>query len=281
VPEKLRGRGPATRKAGVVTRADTPTALLQAAVARDGTRPLVTYYDDATGERTELSLTTTANWVAKTSGLLIDEIGLAPGGRVALLLPPHWQTLVWLSGCWAAGAIPVLDGDPRLADVVVTGPDDLERAVATNGEVVALSLRPLGLPFADPLPAGVLDYATAVPGQADVFQSTQPVRPETLALVLRDEERTAGQLVARAREQAEGWGLAGGERLLVPADRFDESWLLAAVLVPLVVDGSAVLCRNLGSSSLVRRLVDERVDAVVDGFGQGGLPPGVPVLPLR
>jgi uncharacterized protein (TIGR03089 family) len=267
-----------------VTRTDTPITLLQQAVANDASRPFVTYYDDATGERTELSLATTANWVAKTAGLLTDEIGLAYAGQVALLLPPHWQTVVWLLGCWAAGAVAVPNGDPRNAEVVVTGPDALERAVGTHGEVVALSLRPLGLPFAASLPAGVLDYATAVPGQADVFMPPQPVGPGTPALLLGDEERTAGEAADMGRDQAQRWELAGGERLLVAADRLEESWLRAALLVPLGIDGSVVLCRNLAPDSLVGRLVDERVDAVVGGlggFGQGDVPPHVPVLPLR
>ena len=34
------------------------------------TQPLVTFYDDATGERTELSGITVGNWVAKTGNLL-------------------------------------------------------------------------------------------------------------------------------------------------------------------------------------------------------------------
>ncbi len=33
----------------------------------DSGRPLVTFYDDATGERVELSVTTYANWVAKAA----------------------------------------------------------------------------------------------------------------------------------------------------------------------------------------------------------------------
>jgi uncharacterized protein (TIGR03089 family) len=36
-------------------------------------QPLVTFYDDSTGERIELSVTTYANWVAKASSLLRSE----------------------------------------------------------------------------------------------------------------------------------------------------------------------------------------------------------------
>src|SRR2546430_5289281 len=77
--------------------------LLAAAVAADPTRPLLTWYDDGTGERTELSGATLANWVAKTANLLVDGVGLDPGDRAAALLPPHWQTAAVLLGCWAGG----------------------------------------------------------------------------------------------------------------------------------------------------------------------------------
>ena len=43
-------------------------------------RPLVTFYDDATGERVELSVATYANWVAKTAGLAQDELDVERGG---------------------------------------------------------------------------------------------------------------------------------------------------------------------------------------------------------
>ena len=46
-------------------------------------QPLVTFYDDATGERTELSATTYANWVSKTAGVLVDDLGLDVGDTVA------------------------------------------------------------------------------------------------------------------------------------------------------------------------------------------------------
>ena len=38
----------------------TPADLLDQQLRRDGTRPLLTWYDDATGERIELSVATAA-----------------------------------------------------------------------------------------------------------------------------------------------------------------------------------------------------------------------------
>jgi hypothetical protein len=85
------------------TRFSDVAALFRAAVALDPTRPLLTYYDDATGERTELSGATADNWVAKTANLLVDGLGLRPGALAAVVLPPHWQTAAVLIGSWSAG----------------------------------------------------------------------------------------------------------------------------------------------------------------------------------
>ena len=73
------------------------TTFEQVLVSRlrmDPGRPLVTFYDDDTGERTELSVTTYANWVAKTAGVLTDDLGLDTGDRVALATAPEAGTLV-------------------------------------------------------------------------------------------------------------------------------------------------------------------------------------------
>ncbi|MBK3590271.1 TIGR03089 family protein, partial [Streptomyces sp. MBT57] len=69
----------------------TAADLLRSALAADPARPLVTFYDDATGERVELSVATFANWVAKTANLLQSDLAAEPGDRLALLLPAHWQ----------------------------------------------------------------------------------------------------------------------------------------------------------------------------------------------
>src|SRR5919199_4573025 len=93
-----------------------------ATVGRDRTAPLFTYYDDGSGDRTELSGATLDNWVAKTANLLADGAGLATGDTVAVLLPPHWQTAAVLLGGWAAGAAAALNGPPRPVDAPFTTP---------------------------------------------------------------------------------------------------------------------------------------------------------------
>ena len=66
--------------------------VFAASIRRDPASPLLTFYDDASGDRTELSGATLDNWVSKTANLLVDGLGLGPGDVAAVLLPPHWQT---------------------------------------------------------------------------------------------------------------------------------------------------------------------------------------------
>ncbi|KOU76268.1 acyl-CoA synthetase [Streptomyces sp. MMG1533] len=242
----------------------TPADLLRSALAADPARPLVTFYDDATGERVELSVATFANWVAKTSNLLQGDLAAGPGDRVALLLPAHWQTAVWLLACASVGAIADVGGDPAAADVVVSGPDALEAARACSGERVALALRPLGGRFPQP-PAGFADYAVEVPGQGDRFVPFAPVDPEEPALIVAGREFSAAEVVERARAEATEVGLMGpGSRLLsgLPYDTWEG--LNAGLYAPLATGGSVVLCRNLdqlGEEALAKRIESERVTA--------------------
>jgi uncharacterized protein (TIGR03089 family) len=146
---------------GIMAPVTTFTALLDRRLAADPGQPLLTFYDDATGERTELSVKTFSNWVSKTANLYADELLLGPGDAIRIDLPTHWLGPVFLGAAWASG-LEVTDD----ADVAVVGPDGLETEAAT---VVACALHPFAIPFAAPLPAGVLDHGVLWPGQSDVF----------------------------------------------------------------------------------------------------------------
>jgi uncharacterized protein (TIGR03089 family) len=136
-------------------------------VARAPGDPLVTYYDDGTGERVELSFATYANWVAKTGSLLQDELTLERGALVAVDLPTHWLGTVWLGAAWSLGMVAADASAASEADLVVCGPDGVERHGDRPVEVVACSLLPMGARFADPLPTGVIDFGEVVWSQPD------------------------------------------------------------------------------------------------------------------
>ncbi|MFB6779457.1 TIGR03089 family protein [Streptomyces sp. NPDC056352] len=239
----------------------TPADLLRSALAADPARPMVTFYDDATGERVELSVATFANWVAKTANLLQGDLAAEPGDRLALLLPAHWQSAVWLLACSSVGVVADVQGDPAAADLVVTGPDTLDAARACRGERIALALRPLGGRFPQP-PEGFADYAVEVPSQGDRFAPFAAVDPDAPALTVDGVTLTSAQLVARAREDGAELGLAPGSRLLT--GRTYNTWegLSAGLYTPLATGGSVVLCRHLDrldEDGLAKRVESERV----------------------
>ncbi|MGE7432536.1 TIGR03089 family protein [Kitasatospora sp. NPDC001175] len=247
--------------------ARTPAELLHAylragAPDADPSRPLVTFYDDATGERVELSAKTFDNWVAKTANLLQDELNAQPGDRAALLLPAHWQSAVWLLACWSVGVTAVPGGDPATADLVISGPDGLEAAQTCEGERVALALRPLGGRFPQ-RPDGFLDYAAEVPGQGDRFAPYSPVDPESPALETTVDglplRLTGEQTVQLAREGALRLGLGTGSRVLSTLSYQDWAGLEAGLLAPLAAGASVVLCRN--SDGLTAEQWDKRIES--------------------
>lgn len=153
-----------------------------------GPRPFLTWYG-ADGERIELSATVVANWVAKTTNLLVEEFDAEPGTLVRVDLPPHWRTAVWLLATWRVGAGVVLDGSAP-ADVIVTDrPADVAAGtvpeVDTSGrpEIVAQVLPSLARSFDGELPPGAMDAASAVGSYADVIGYVPPADDEAPALV--------------------------------------------------------------------------------------------------
>ena len=189
--------------------------------APDPSQPLLTYYDMGTGERVELSSTTTANWVAKTSNFLVDDLEAEPGTRVRIGLPTHWLSMVWILSAWNVGAV-VVDGR---ADIGVSGPD----LVADEPHRVAASLRPLGGRFASP-PEGFLDLGAEVPGHGDHFVALDPPTPATPAIDLDGRARTHAELLAETTP-------SGARLVVAPA--------------PLPRDVSLLVGACLGGGSLV------------------------------
>lgn len=243
----------------------TPADLLRSALAADPARPLVTFYDDATGERVELSVATFANWVAKTANLLQGEMSAEPGERLALLVPAHWQSAVWLLACSSVGVVADIGGDPAAADHVVAGPGRFEDGLACRGERIALSLAPMGRRFTTP-PAGWADYAVEVPSQGDRFTPYAPVDPEAEALTVAGVSMTGAELVDRARADARRLGLDAGGRVLSGLGYDTWEGVGTGLFAPLAAGASVVLCRNLGELSddgLAKRVESERVSLTV------------------
>lgn len=150
----------------------TPADLLATELRKDGARPFITAYDD-NGGRVELSVATTANWVAKTAGFLEDEIGIEPGDPMTVNPSLHWLTAVVLLAGWAVGAEVRFDAgetphhievplDPMGAAfnrLVAAYPDRYEPSAPSGADQVAV---------APALPRGVRLLTTLALDQASV-----------------------------------------------------------------------------------------------------------------
>ena len=225
------------------TRSGTVVAVLAARLRRDAARPLVTFYDDATGERVELSVATYANWVAKTAGLVQDELEVERGGLAVVDLPAHWLAAVWLGAAWTVGL--TVSDDLSLAgeaDLLVCGPDAVPTLAehAATVPVVASSLRPLGGRFTEALPTGVVDYGAVVLAQPDAFVALDPPGPDDVGW--RDAQGASTQ--AELLEQAAGSSVVTpGGRLVTDVAPCTRAGL-PTLLAPLVHDASTVWVRH-------------------------------------
>ncbi len=233
---------------------------MAAQLRADAARPLVTFYDDATGERIELSVVTYSNWVNKTAGLVQDELDVERGGLVLLDLPTHWLGVVWLGAAWTGGLCVTTDRSRAdEADLVVCGPATMAdyAASAQDRPVVAISLRPLGGRFVDPLPPGVIDYGAVVLAQPDAFISYDPP-------TATDDAWRAGSSTAT---QAELLGAVEAEPLVEPRGRLltdvnpctDHGY--ATLLSPLLLGGGTIWVANPDELSWKQRYDEERATA--------------------
>jgi uncharacterized protein (TIGR03089 family) len=239
--------------------ANLTDALLDPLLSANPMGPRITFYDDATGERIELSTVTLANWAAKTANLLRDELGAGPDTRVAVLLPAHWQTAAVLLGVWWIGAEVVCSGS---ADIALCTADRLAEAddvVADGnqtGEVAVLSLDPFGKP-ADGLPIGVTDYATAVRVHGDQVTPEHSPGPAV-------DGRSVPEVLAAAQRSAQDIGLSDTDRVMSALVWTTPRQMVDNLLAVFAAGASLVQITNPDPALLDRRRVTEKVTRTLE-----------------
>jgi uncharacterized protein (TIGR03089 family) len=225
-------------------------AILDPMLRADPVGPRITYYDDATGERIELSAVTLANWAAKTGNLLRDELGGGPASRVAVLLPAHWQTAAVFFGVWWIGADVLLDGPE--ADIALCTADRLDEADATGAaEVAVLSMDAFGRPAPD-LPIGVTDYATAVRVHGDQIVAERHPGPALAG-------RSVEEVLDACQKSAAAKTLTATDRVLSTAPWSTADAVIDGLLSVLAVGGSLVYVANPDPAALTRKTETEKV----------------------
>ncbi len=234
----------------------TFAAVLAAQLREDAGRPLVTFYDDASGERVELSVTTYANWVAKAASLLVEELDLERGSTLRVDLPAHWLGPVFLGAAWTAGLAVVDDDAP---DAVVCGPDRLSTWAprAEDLPVLACSLLPMGVRFAEPVPAGVHDVGAEIWSQPDSFIPWDPAQPDDVATRFGGASVSHEELWEAA---AAGTLVTDGGRLLSVANPASPPGV-ATFAEPLLRSGSLILVAHAERERLEATYAAERATA--------------------
>jgi uncharacterized protein (TIGR03089 family) len=235
----------------------SPEGLFAAVLADAPSRPFVTFYDEASGERSELSAKSLANWVAKTHFLLTDELGLGVGDAAYIDLPAHWISVPVLLGCWTAGlqlttdaasaAVAFTTAAPTVGsvpDVYLIAPDSAARGFGT-----------------DALPDATSDYVAAVRPQPDAWATVHPpASPADPAIDGVSRADVVAKSVARAGEL----GLARGARLLTAREWHGPDDWTDALLAPLAVGGSVVIVRGATAELITRRTEQERATSVLN-----------------
>jgi len=235
----------------------TPEGLFDALMQSSPAQPFVTYYDEASGERSELSVKSLANWVAKTHFLLTDELGLGVGDSALITLPAHWISVAPLLGVLSAGL--AVTESPLTASVAFVDPSTVAAADGVpDVYCIAPDSAAVGLRGAQP--EGTEDYVLSVRPQADKWSTVRsPGSPadDCWAGLSR------GEVVTLARSRADELGLGSGGRLLTARSWSGPADWLDTVLAPLAVGGSVVFVRNAADESVLTRRADQERATVI------------------
>ncbi len=225
-----------------------PHQLLAALRRADATAPRATCYDDATGERIELSARVLATWAAKAATLLAEDADVSPDSTVGIALPAHWRALYWALAVWSTGACLVTGPACTAADVVVTDDPAVAATIVQDGRyAVLVTLAALARANPD-TPVGVVDEAAELAGYPDDFVALGEPMPDDPGWA-RDGDHTA------YRDLVDPDRVPTGSRVRVP-DALDA--FLSGTLAAWAGGGSVVLIRNPNGDQ-APRLAAERV----------------------
>lgn len=260
------------------------SALASSRVGERGHQPFLTFYDDATGERTELSYATFDNWVSKTANMLAEELELGRGDRVATVAGNHWTTVVVAFACWKVGCVVVpIDADDPVVQArgmleasgaetafiredLLAELDTLRHGTALRQLVAVGTGLGARLTSDIDLPGDVLPYAEEVLAFGDDYDDPTVELDDEALLILppRGGEMpagvrlTQGNLLAGA-EAICAWGVGRDDRLLCASSAQTADGLALVHLGAFAAGGSVVLTRASDPARTWRRVSDERV----------------------
>ena len=223
---------------------------VQRAVSERASHPVVTWISDE--GRVELSVITLANGISKASNLLRDQCEIGSGSSVAIDLPAHWQSCVWIGATHSVSATVSLNDEPT--DLQITSSvDSVSQAHSESGIV---SLHPFGMPVTleDPF---LINLSADVRMHGDQFSPRDQGRADDVCVRDSIGQLTWADLDARVAELADQFGIEADSRyaLSQPASTIDLALLYCAV--PLVTGASVVLLDGISNEAEQRAMEQE------------------------
>ena len=236
-------------------------ALFAQQVRDLGHRPYLTFYDDESGERTELSYATFDNWASKAANLLAEELHAGPGSRIGLLVDAHWTAAVLAVAAWKIGAVVVLeDVVPPAVDVLF-----VPEAVAADHEGhKGLLVQGAGMGGRLTTAAPGLGFGDEVLAFADDYDDPS-VGLDLPALAAGDGDATQGGLLLTAE------GLAGAHDRLLATAGLANGVIAGVLLAPALAGASVVWCPR-STHDLQDRITAERVTGTLAQDGSSVTP---------
>ncbi|HKE99874.1 MAG TPA: TIGR03089 family protein [Actinomycetes bacterium] len=249
-----------------------------------GDRPFLTFYDDDRGERVELSYKTFDNWVHKLANLLIEELGVRRGERVATVTGNHWQASAIHFACWMAGAcaVPVDVEEPpagkanileavgaRTVFVREEWLNEIRRLAhdLRNVNLIALVADLFGRPVGDL--DGTPNFSRLVPSMPDRYdQEVGTLDDAALTILTSGSTAPAGvvltqtDLLLRAAAIARRWDVNEVDRTMASLPAHDVDGVVTTLVVPFGVGAGAVLHRGFNPDTLWKRVADEKVSVL-------------------
>ena len=227
-------------------------ALFAHQVRDRGHRPFLTFYDDGSGERTELSYATFDNWASKAANLLTEELGARSGSRLALLADAHWTAAVLAVAAWKVGAVVALEaGAAQDADIVVVAEAGAAEHAGHRGLLVLgagmggrLTTATPGLGFGDEVLAFADDY------------DDPSVGLDLPALARAGGDATQGELLVVAQ------GLVAADDRVLATTALTPASVATLLLAPVLAGASLVWCPR-SAVDQQQRITAERVTAVL------------------
>ena len=203
-----------------------------------------------------LSYTALVREASRVADLFVRD-GLAPGARVAVLVPLGQTWLAAAFGAWKAGLAVCVDVCADVsADAGADGPAGaapvLDAAVVDSAALTRLLTSGAEMPariyvtdFTGPIPPGLLDFEAEAPSAA-----APPALATAVAFTRGGLAATHAQLLAGLAGLQDRLRLRAPARVLAPASAEDPSWPVAALLLPVAAGATIVFGGNRSAAAL-------------------------------